>query len=70
MIAHLVVTLLTWLFHWFIILPVSLVLISPFIVAKCLYERDLSWTRIRERYASVIRSFVEFWNSGGYGFGP
>lgn len=70
MIAHLIVTLLTWLFHWCIILPVSLVFVTPFILAKCFYERDFTWACIRERYAAVIRSFAEFWESGGYGFGP
>jgi hypothetical protein len=60
---------MAWLFHWAVILPIALLMATPFVVARRIYLRSLSWPYLRDDYLGVKRSFANYWNQGGHGFG-
>jgi hypothetical protein len=69
MVCNIFLVPIVWLFHWAVILPVALVMATPFVIARRIYRQNLSWPTLRDDYWGIVRSFAEFWNQGGHGFG-
>jgi Ni,Fe-hydrogenase I cytochrome b subunit len=69
MVLNIFLTLMVWLFHWTVILPVALLMATPFVIARRIYLRNTSWGGVRDDYLRIVRSFADYWNQGGHGFG-
>ena len=69
MVFNIFLTVMAWLFHWTIILPAALLMATPFVIARRIYLWNLTWPALRDGYLAIVRSFAQFWNQGGHGFG-
>jgi hypothetical protein len=63
-------TILFWLIHWLIVLPVILLVTTPFVLVAAMFD-SLRYDRaVFGRYRSICLSFAEFWDQIGHHFTP
>ena len=67
--AEVLLSCFVWMIHWGVVLPLALIAATPYLAVASAF-REGSWRAgMREGYRRVVRSFADFWNSGGWGFG-
>jgi len=68
--AGLFVMVVFWGIHWAIILPVALIVASPYILLASIFRSPPYRSAVCGCYRRIFVSFARFWNEGGWGFTP
>lgn len=64
------ITIVFWIVHWAIVLPVVMIVVTPYILITSLFRKSRYDQAVISSYKSVFFSFAKFWYDGGFGFTP
>ncbi len=68
--AEFLLSMVFWIIHWVIVLPVALVVATPYVLVAAMFRAKPYGSAVRDEYRRICRSFAEFWEKMGYGFTP
>lgn len=69
-LASLFLTIVFWSIHWLIVLPISLIIATPYVLVVSLKHPRGYRSAVFKQYRKIFNSFVKFWSEGGFGFTP
>ena len=59
-----------WLIHWLVVLPVALIVATPFVLVAAAFDSSRYDRAVFARYRGICLSFAEFWDKIGVKFTP